>query len=419
MTAPRRWLVLADDLTGAADCAIAFAKHGRSAEVIWSEAAAAASPTQAEVLSIDVDSRALPAAQAAARLVATQQAYATPETLLYKKIDSTLRGQPAAELAAQLDALRRAGRAPFVVLTPAYPATGRVTLGGRVVVNGDPLEETTLWARDHSYPNASLPDILASAGVSAEVASLAQVRAGGDALAGQMRDVRARGVGALVCDCIAESDLLAVAEASLRLDDVMWMGSAGLAAALAKLTVPARPQADPAPRRAGATLVVVGSAADASRHQAQALVASGRVAHLVVTPQTLRDGAQAPAWRAAAAALTHDLETGRDTLLQIDENEPVDLSEGATLAASLADLVAQAAPLIGALVLTGGETARATLMRLGVHGIRLIDEVEPGVPLGVSVGAFARPVITKAGAFGGAETFLRCLDRLASLETAR
>ena len=57
--------------------------------------------------------------------------------------------------------------------------------------------------------------------------------------------------------------------------------------------------------------------------------------------------------------------------------------------------------------------------RLGVHGIRLIDEVEPGVPLGVSVGAFARPVITKAGVFGGAETFLRCLDRLASLETAR
>ena len=34
----RRWLILADDLTGAADCAIAFARRGATACVQWGEA---------------------------------------------------------------------------------------------------------------------------------------------------------------------------------------------------------------------------------------------------------------------------------------------------------------------------------------------------------------------------------------------
>ncbi|MFC7555203.1 four-carbon acid sugar kinase family protein [Pseudoroseomonas wenyumeiae] len=32
-----RWLILADDLTGAADCAVAFARRGHAAAVTWAE----------------------------------------------------------------------------------------------------------------------------------------------------------------------------------------------------------------------------------------------------------------------------------------------------------------------------------------------------------------------------------------------
>jgi uncharacterized protein YgbK (DUF1537 family) len=34
-----RWLILADDLTGAADCAIAFGRRGLAAAVTWGEIA--------------------------------------------------------------------------------------------------------------------------------------------------------------------------------------------------------------------------------------------------------------------------------------------------------------------------------------------------------------------------------------------
>jgi uncharacterized protein YgbK (DUF1537 family) len=67
---------------------------------------------------------------------------------------------------------------------------------------------------------------------------------------------------------------------------------------------------------------------------------------------------------------------------------------------------------IRALILTGGETACALLGQLGVDGIRLLEEVETGVPLGVTTGAVTLAVITKAGAFGGPDTLVNCLRRL-------
>ena len=78
-----------------------------------------------------------------------------------------------------------------------------------------------------------------------------------------------------------------------------------------------------------------------------------------------------------------------------------------------------AAPHIGALFATGGETALALLSALGVNGIRLLDEVEPGVPLGLTRGALRVPIITKAGAFGDAGTLGRCLSHLRRLRRPR
>lgn len=51
-------------------------------------------------------------------------------------------------------------------------------------------------------------------------------------------------------------------------------------------------------------------------------------------------------------------------------------------------------------ILTGGDTAKAVCRHLGVSGIQLLREVEPGIPLGRLVGDTPLPVVTKAGAFG-------------------
>jgi D-threonate/D-erythronate kinase len=409
------WLIIADDLTGAADCASAFA--GRGFDAVVSLGGIDCEPS---VLSVDADSRHLPARAAAACQVAVQTAHWRPGMRLYKKIDSTLRGQPAAELAAQLSAWeRRSLPAPLAIVAPAFPATGRVTLDGRILLHELPLDETPLWAREHTYANAFLPDVLASAGLAAEAITLEVIRGGCDLVLARMKDAQLRGIAAVVCDGASDADLEIVAAASLQLGDAIWVGSAGLASALAGAVAAKKPPRPLMRVAGGPVLVVVGSLADVSRGQARALIESQMVTPVPVRPEILLAGGQAPGWQAAVKILQDGLEAGENMLLEIASSKIPDPACGAELAAKLADMVELVSAKIGALVVTGGEIARAVLSRLGIKGIRLIDEVERGVPLGLSLGALSIPVITKAGAFGDSATLCRCLARLRDLSAAR
>ncbi len=71
---------------------------------------------------------------------------------------------------------------------------------------------------------------------------------------------------------------------------------------------------------------------------------------------------------------------------------------------------------VGALIATGGETARAVLAMSDITGLRLLREVEPGVPLAVSTGARQIPVITKSGSFGSRATLAHCVQVLRGLK---
>ena len=133
MTSP--WLIIADDLTGAADCAIAFAKRGLESVVAWEKHTDARG---VQVLSVDAATRRLPPAQAAKLQVEVLAAHYRPGLRLYKKIDSTVRGQPAAELAGLLAyaPAQSEGRSRLAILAPAFPGTGRITVNGSIVRAG-------------------------------------------------------------------------------------------------------------------------------------------------------------------------------------------------------------------------------------------------------------------------------------------
>jgi uncharacterized protein YgbK (DUF1537 family) len=67
---------------------------------------------------------------------------------------------------------------------------------------------------------------------------------------------------------------------------------------------------------------------------------------------------------------------------------------------------------IAGLVLTGGDTAKTICARLGGVGIELLEEIEPGIPLGKLVGPVELQVVTKAGGFGTREVLYNALRRL-------
>jgi uncharacterized protein YgbK (DUF1537 family) len=409
-----RWLIVADDLTGAADCAIAFGRRGRAAAVSWGEITDA-SGHQLPVIAYDAASRGLTATDAAGRHADVLARLHQPGRMLFKKIDSTLRGQPAAETAAALKHLKAQSGPAFGVFAPAFPATGRTTTGGRIQVQGRALEAAEVWQRDHTYPNADLVEVLASAGIWGVKVGLADVRGG------ELKDILANfaGEGDIVAACDAETDhdLHLIAEASLTISpNTFFIGSGGLAHALAGLDEDHAAEALRIPTSSSGTLIVVGSLAGASRAAARALEATGTVMHCPVTPEALL-GNEGAGRAALAAAVTARLSSGGDALVEIAMDDRPNMALGTRLAERLADALQSAAPVIGAFAATGGETAATMLSRFGVNGIRLADEIEPGVSLGLTLGRLSVPIATKAGAFGDQHSLIRISERLRAIRT--
>jgi D-threonate/D-erythronate kinase len=402
--------VIADDLTGAADCGIAFTVAGLPTFVAFGDGPA---PASASIVARDTDSRRLPEPEAAQRaLAAARQAYLAGSRTVYRKIDSTLRGNVGAETAATYRAAAEAGGTPpLVIASPAFPATGRIVREGRVLVNGVPLEQTEVWRKSGTSGPADLLAMLRGAGLQAAVVRGDAVRAGADALARTLSELAGRGVQAVVCDAEDEADLQRIAEAGARLArPIVWAGSAGLARKLPAalgLRAAGGPAAAAPPRPSAPVLVLVGSRSTVAREQAQRVSTEAGVVTLTATPDALLEPSGGARGTELGRALHQALASGHDVLLLIGLEPIVALERGLELAERLATLVAAEAGALGGLVATGGDVARTVLGALGATGLHLLGEVEPGVPLGLTDTSEPVRVVTKAGAFGDPNTLLR------------
>jgi D-threonate/D-erythronate kinase len=139
-------LVLADDLTGAAELAAVGHDFGLPAGV----ATGRARSRRASLLLVrDTDTR-LAAANEAARTVARAAGRLPRGAWIYKKVDSVLRGNVLAEV----EALARQARRSRVLLVPANPGMGRTICDGAYFVHGVPIHRTA-FAHDPHHPATS------------------------------------------------------------------------------------------------------------------------------------------------------------------------------------------------------------------------------------------------------------------------
>jgi D-threonate/D-erythronate kinase len=373
--------VVADDLTGAADGGVQLARGGyRTAVAFHGEPLVAEG---VDALAADTDSRAAGRRAGIARVGDATRALAAA-SILVKKIDSTLRGPIAAEIAAALEA---SGRRRAIV-APAFPAAGRTTVDGVQLVDGEPVHRTR-FADDPVSPvrEAHVPTLLAAEGLT---------------------DARC-----VVADAHTDADLEAVVRAAGDPSEVLWVGSAGLTRALAAVHPgPGVAIEDPPEEREPRVLVVVGSANAVAREQVRALLDAG-VPSAGLSLTALGAGAtQACAGLAAAA-----LRGGPACVVH-----PVGCGMGPDLprriAAELGDVAARLADAghVTALVLTGGDTALAVARALGATGLRVDDELEPGVPMGRLLGPRPYRVVTKAGGFGSPDVLRTACEALAARE---
>jgi uncharacterized protein YgbK (DUF1537 family) len=393
-TGAARIVMIADDLSGAADCAVSCAVQGLRTVVQLSETP---SSEAAQVVAIDAATRSMPPDRAAAtiaRIVANYEH--APGRVLFKKLDSLLRGHIGPELAAM-----RCSRTPAViVMAPALPAQRRTTIDGCQWLNGQRLA------------NAEALRLLESAGLTSAGIELALVRSGSWQLAAKMAELAVQR-DALVCDAETEADLRAVAAAIAALPragwdhSIIWAGSSGLARHIPEamgIAGDSGPVEEPHFR--GPILLVVGSRAPLAHEQASEAGRTAGMTTVLLAPEALREG--------RGSALGNALDSGDDVVAVIEPRDAT--TEDPHLCASLASWVLPHMDKVGALIATGGETARAVLAASNITGLHLSRELEPGVPLAVSAGARQIPVITKSGSFGNRSTLANCVRVLRALK---
>ena len=390
--------ILADDLSGAADCAAAFAQATGGELPVHLDRA----PAGAASYALDTDSRARDP-DTAARIAAQALADACAgggAVLPFKKIDSTLRGHLGAELHAALEAVPGWGGA---LVAPAFPEQGRTLQHGRLHLDGRP------------HPAGAAADavqMLAAWGLrpacldapGGDAAALAQ------AIASSLR----AGARCVVVDGRTPADLAAVAAVLQRPlpQPLLAVGSAGLARAIAQRL----PAEAAAPRPAdgagrGPAIAVVGSFSPVSQAQVRRLAALRAVQVVRCEAAAWLDGAAAR--RPSLAAAQTALAAGRPLVFSIAGAPAGQASRDLvrTIAAAIAPLLRQA----GALVLTGGDTARAVLDSLGLRRLEVAEEREPGVSCGRSDALPGTRIFIKAGAFGDEDTLLRLFDSVGRL----
>lgn len=414
-------LIVADDLSGAADCGVGCAISNLRTLILLDRNAG---PIDADVVAVDADSRRMSSAQAEEVTEAIIHDHLKGRRqFLYKKLDSTLRGNVGVELTAALKAFRSVckvadGERGIVVLAPAFPKGGRTTVAGRQLVYSVPLEHTEIGRRDGLVDRAYLPGMLRASGLHPHLIPLNLVRSGRELLQREMNELRS-GADVLVCDAETDEDLCTIATAAVSLGPgVMWAGSAGLAHQLSRVARISRTDcfaAKPSSLACGPTLIAVGSLAGTSREQIAALPHD--VLQLCITPDVLRAGTESPEWYVRSREIHDAVRSGSDAVVFLSRDANADLSQGRFLATALANLILPCANEIGALVLTGGETARSVLSALGVNRLRLLGELEPGLPISITEGWHRNlPVLTKAGDFGNRQSLVHCREYLRSLD---
>ena len=383
-----RVLIVADDLTGAMDSAGPFAALGIETWVVAMPMRCdPASLQSARVVSVNTDTRHLPAAQAAARVGGIVQHLGSGGfDIIVKKIDSTLRGNVAAETMALLDV---SGRREAVVAA-AFPAQGRTVRGGVVHVDGKPLAQTA-FSKDALSPPplAPLREVFAAA------------RSGLRVTAAAPSDAFDSGADIWIADSEVDADLTRIVETfASRISRVLMVGSAGLTRALASVFFGGHP-APAAPRHVTGTIVfAVGSRAARSAEQVEALAAEPDTRVLRAPNGRLRR-AEIP------AALNLVLKATADDAGHEGDAESV----AADMAKHAIEIVRSAQAQ--ALVATGGDTAIAILAASDNPALQVLGDLMPGIPYArIRLAGESLWLVTKAGGFGGRDIFRDVARRL-------
>ncbi len=400
-----RYLIVADDFTGANDTGVQLKRRGIPTGVVFSSAFIR--PEGSFVL--DTESRAMTPDEAYAAVTAGLDGVdLTAFDRVVKKVDSTLRGSVASEIKAVDD---RYG-SELVVFAPALPDLGRTTVNGVHCLKGVPITETEL-SKDPKTPvtEDNLTRLL-EAVYDEPVCHIPLDKVSGG-------DVDFSNGRVFTCDAVTNADLQSIIKAAAATGKrTLWVGTAALADHLLGAEVNMPP-----------AMAVVGSVSSVSREQVHFAIKEGVTLVSIPIPELLEGTLTPEDFVSQAGAV---LAGGKDVLLASSAScDRAELERsaavGAKLHMTLEEVSGYTQRMLGKIALavlerhklsgvflTGGDTALGFFLEAHSLGSDIVTEIAVGIPMTRLAGGphAGLKVVTKAGAFGKEDAITFSLRKL-------
>jgi len=410
---------IADDYTGASDLANTLTRCGlRTVQTIGVPADELRLP-EVDAVVVSLKSRSIEAGVAVSRSRAADKwLRGRGASHVLFKICSTFDSTDAGNIGPVMDALRHDSADKIVLVTPAFPETGRTVYQGNLFVGPVPLNESPL--KDHPLNpmhDSNLVRVLArQSKTKIGLVDLATVTRGAEAVRSRLSDLSGKGFGAAIIDAVFDQDLETIGKVAL--DRCLSVGASGFGLGLARALVASRKVKAGASSTfsdaavGGPAACLAGSCSQATLQQIAQAEQVMPVLHL--DPERVVAGtdeaSRALAWaktrlndgpiliasssapdQVAALQARH----GRDAAGHAIEQAMADLAEGLVQSG------------VRRLVVAGGETSGAVVDRLGIPGFLVGAEIAAGVPVLRAVGAKDGEMLLalKSGNFGGPEFF--------------
>ena len=410
---------IADDYTGASDLANTLTRCGlRTVQTIGVPSDDLKLP-EVDAVVVSLKSRSIEAGLAVSRSrEAEKWMRARGASHVLFKICSTFDSTDAGNIGPVMDALSADFGDTIVLVTPAFPETGRTVYQGNLFVGSVPLNESPL--KDHPLNpmhDSNLVRVLArQSKTKIGLVDLAVIARGPDAVRAQLDALAAKGIGAAIADAVFERDLEIIG--AVALDHRVSVGASGLGLGLARaLLASGRVGANAAmgvsnKAVGGPAACLAGSCSQATLHQIAQAEQTMPVLHLDAEKVVAGRGEAQRAldWARErlnkgpvliASSSTPDqvaaLQTrhGRDAAGHAIEQAMAGIAEGLVQSG------------VRRLVVAGGETSGAVVDRLGIPGFLVGPEIAAGVPVLRAVGSKDGEMLLalKSGNFGGANFF--------------
>lgn len=420
---------IADDFTGAADLANTLTRQGMATVVLLGVPRDDLAVPDADTVVIALKSRSI-AAPDAVRLSLAALAWLerAGARQLYFKYCSTFDSTDAGNIGPVAEALLAALGADFTVVCPAFPTNRRTIYQGHLFVGDVLLSDSSM--RHHPLTpmtDASLVRVLARQS-KGRVALIAYdtVQQGSAAVRDAMEKMRADGVRLAIVDALTNAHLVAIGEACAELK--LLTGGSGLALGLPenfrRAGLLKTKAAGVLPSIDGYAAVLAGSCSAATQRQVDDMKRHCESFEIDpielrsrndVVPQILRWARPRLGERPLLIYSTADPASVEKAQAALGREQAGHLVEQA-MGTIAKELVATG---VRRLVVAGGETSGAVVTALGVEGLRVGEEIDPGVPWTMSLGTPRLALALKSGNFGTDDFFLKAFEKLETADVRR